>query len=214
MGASTMIGKIAVIFAVVAFAAAAPLSLYEQQAALYEEVLMETSDDDNTFSKVVTAQKEVYDNHNGTVGKHNAYETVKRLKPFKVSAARDAAEKKEADKQDKDIAAAKKSYLDAQNATLTKAENSAKAAAKEAKETREDATTKVHKILHDKDAAKEKAENQFLKGVAKMAEGRDVIVNQGNEYEPGKVGDQASKMNAKATGSASAIRYSEVVPEA
>merc|ERR1712167_324890 len=103
MGASTMIAKIAVIFAVVAFAAAAPLSLYEQQAALYEEVLMETSDDDNTFSKVVTAQKEVYDNHNGTVGKHNAYETVKRLKPFKVSAARDAAEKKEADKQDKTL---------------------------------------------------------------------------------------------------------------
>merc|ERR1712070_257106 len=189
MGASTMIGKIAVIFAVVAFAAAAPLSLYEQQAALYEEVLMETSDDDNTFSKVVTAQKEVYDNHNGTVGKHNAYETVKRLKPFKVSAARDAAEKKEADKQDKDIAAAKKSYLEAQNTTLTKAETSAKDAAKE-------------------------AENQFLKGVAKMAEGRDVIVNQGNEYEPGNVGDQAAKMGAKATGSASAIRYSEVVPEA
>merc|ERR1711934_826993 len=201
MGASTMIAKIAVIFAVVAFAAAAPLSLYEQQAALYEEVLMETSDDDNTFSKVVTAQKEVYDNHNGTVGKHNAYETVKRLKPFKVSAARDAAEKKEADKQDKDIAAAKKSYLEAQNTTLTKAETSAKDAAKEAKETREDAT-------------KEKAENQFLKGVAKMAEGRDVIVNQGNEYEPGNVGDQAAKMGAKATGSAEAIRYSEVVPEA
>merc|ERR1711907_850143 len=207
MGASTMIAKIAVIFAVVAFAAAAPLSLYEQQAALYEEVLMETSDDDNTFSKVVTAQKEVYDNHNGTVGKHNAYETVKRLKPFKVSAARDAAEKKEADKQDKDIAAAKKAYLEAQNTTLTKAETAAK-------ETREDATTKVHKILHDKPAAKEKAENQFLKGVAKMAEGRDVIVNQGNEYEPGNVGDQAAKMGAKATGSASAIRYSEVVPEA
>merc|ERR1712167_8166 len=186
MGASTMIAKIAVIFAVEAFAAAAPLSLYEQQAALYEEVLMETSDDDNTFSKVVTAQKEVYDNHNGTVGKHNAYETVKRLKPFKVSAARDAAEKKEADKQDKDIAAAKKSYLEAQNTTLTKAETS----------------------------AKDKAENQFLKGVAKMAEGRDVIVNQGNEYEPGNVGDQAAKMGAKATGSASAIRYSEVVPEA
>merc|ERR1711998_544991 len=154
MGASTMIGKIAVIFAVVAFAAAAPLSLYEQQAALYEEVLMETSDDDNTFTKVVTAQKEVYDNH-------NAFETVKRLKPFKVSAARDAAEKKEADKQDKDIAAAKKSYLEAQNTTLTKAETSAKDAAKEAKETCEDATTKVHKILHDKPAAKEKAENQF-----------------------------------------------------
>merc|ERR1711918_341166 len=190
MGASTMIGKIAVIFAVVAFAAAAPLSLYEQQAALYEEVLMETSDDDNTFTKVVTAQKEVYDNHNGTVGKHNAFETVKRLKPFKVSAARDAAEKKEADKQDKDIAAAKKTYLEAQNTTLTKAETSAKP------------------------AAKEKAENQFLKGVAKMAEGRDVIVNQGNEYEPGNVGDQAAKMGAKATGSAEAIRYSEVVPEA
>merc|ERR1711965_510799 len=203
MGASTMIAKIAVIFAVVAFAAAAPLSLYEQQAALYEEVLMETSDDDNTFTKVVTAQKEVYDNHNGTVGKHNAYETVKRLKPFKVSAARDAAEKKEADKRDKDIAAAKKSYLEAQNTTLTKAETSAK-----------DAATKVHKILHDKPAAKEKAENQFLKGVAKMAEGRDVIVNQGNEYEPGNVGDQAAKMGAKATGSAEAIRYSEVVPEA
>merc|ERR1711907_308673 len=200
MGASTMIAKIAVIFAVVAFAAAAPLSLYEQQAALYEEVLMETSDDDNTFSKVVAAQKEVYDNHNGTVGKHNAYETVKRLKPFKVSAARDAA--------------AKKAYLEAQNTTLTKAETSAKDAAKEAKETREDATTKVHKILHDRPAAKEKAENQFLKGVAKMAEGRDVIVNQGNEYEPGNVGDQAAKMGAKATGSASAIRYSEVVPEA
>merc|ERR1711907_60659 len=210
MGASTMIAKIAVIFAVVAFAAAAPLSLYEQQAALYEEVLMVTSDDDNTFSKVVTAQKEVYDNHNGTVGKHNAYETVKRLKPFKVSAARDAAEKKEADKQDKDIAAAKKAYLEAQNTTLTKAET----AAKEAKETREEPPTKVHKILHDKPAAKEKAENQFLKGVAKMAEGRDVIVNQGNEYEPGNVGDQAAKMGAKATGSASAIRYSEVVPEA
>merc|ERR1711907_72595 len=214
MGASTMIGKIAVIFAVVAFAAAAPLSLYEQQAALYEEVLMETSDDDNTFSKVVAAQKEVYDNHNGTVSKHNAYETVKRLKPFKVSAARDAAEKAEADKQDKAIADASKAYLDAQNATLTKAAASKKAAAKEAKEVREDATTKVHKILHTEKPEKEKAENQFLKGVAKMAEGRDVIVNQGNEYEPGNVGDQADKMVPEATGSASAIRYSEVVPEA
>jgi len=209
--------KVGLVLALVAISVhAAPL--YQQQVEDYQEMLMEIEAPPAAgkpvpkaaeaakapagpagalpFDTVTVHQHHVYDLQKKAIDKHNTYETTKRLVPFKVSAARDKAEKDERKKEEDKVKAAKKANDEAQKETDEQAEKTAKEAHTTAKTTAESETERVHKILHPKKPDVEKADRGFIKRMAKQAEGANVIINAdtaGNFFRPGGLGDVPPK---------------------
>merc|ERR1711998_108043 len=161
----------------------------EQQAALFDSLLQEGGDDKPFEPAIHDGQKEVFSGHNTTIANHNELENTQRLVPFKVSDARDKAIADENKKQEEAVAAATKEYLDSQNSTATKAEDVAKAAAKTATDVSESVTENVHKIMHPDDKDREKKDNEFYHQIADQAAGRNVIISDGDNFEPDGPGD-------------------------
>merc|ERR1711871_552653 len=174
-------------------AGAAPVpeghSLYEQTVALYDALLQEGGDDKPFEPDIQTGQEKVFKGHNTTIGHHDELENTKRLVPFEVSDARDKAIADESKKQEDAVAKATKTYLDSQNATAKQADDVATAADKKASDVSEAMTEKIHSIMHPDDAEKEKKDTEFYHQIADQAAGRNVIISDGDQFEPDGAGD-------------------------
>merc|ERR1711907_499836 len=148
--------KVAVLVALVAVCAhAAPL--YNQEVDLYNDMLMQEESDPLPFDGVTKDQHKVYADHDKAIDKHGKMELTKRLKPFKVSAARDAAEDKAIKEEDAKIKAAEEANTKAVDKTDTGADAAYKASMAKAVKTDEGAMEDIHKILHPHKKAKETA---------------------------------------------------------
>lgn len=144
------------------------------------------------FDHVTTKEETVYALDRKAHKDYDAYQTAKRLAPFKISEARDKAEEGERKLQDLNIKTARTTMDKAQVATDDEAVKADKAADKQATKTKETEMEKIHKILHPHKHEQEVADKDFLKRMAKQAAGTSVVINDdttGNFFRPGGLGD-------------------------
>jgi len=179
-------------------------SLFEQQSQLYEILVQDSAegsnDPDKPFSTtdVQDAHLAVSHQSNVTNAARKKVMATKVEAVFKIAAARDAAEVAKRKEYTDKIAKQTQDWHDAQNKSATAMTTAAKKTEDKAKEVVDSQTEKVHKILHPDDKEKEHKENEFIKSVANMAEGKAAIVEDGGMFEPGKPGDVPPEANATA----------------
>jgi len=188
-------------FALAVISNAAPItepSLFEQQAQLYNEMLLQDTADaedspDAPFSgsDVQDKQLGVYHQHNTTVSASKAYLAAEVKSHFKIAADRDAAEKKTRAEQAAKIATKLKAYRESQNKTAHLATEAQKAATTKEKQVVDAQTQKVHDIIHTEKPKVEEKNKAFLASMAKVAEGTTVVTAQGDQFKPGGLGDVA-----------------------